>query len=241
MQTGDGVRVELLNGDTIAARTALITLPMNVLNSVEFEPGLSEIKRAAATERHAGSGMKCYVHVKGDIGNVSVLAPESEAINWAMTYDHGPDGSWLIVFGTDPKRLPLDDVAGMQAALRRLLPGVEVESIFGWDWAADPYALGPGASSGRVSFPGCCRSSAASEGRLFFASGGFGGRMAQFYRRRNRKRLSRRARDRSLSDEVNAFPRHVEFSRHQNCEPEQGTTQHNSRSAEPLGGMGALA
>jgi len=49
---------------------------------------------------------------------------------------------WLLVFGTDPKRLPLDDVAGMQAALRRLLPGVEVENIFGWDWVADRTALG---------------------------------------------------------------------------------------------------
>ena len=165
------MRVELHNGDTIAARTALITLPMNVLNSVEFEPAAVGHQTCSGHRTARGLGMKCYVRVKGDIGNVSVLAPESEAINWAMTYDHGPDGSWLIVFGTDPKRLPLEDVAGMQAALRRLLPGVEVESIYGWDWAADPYALGTWCifKTGQLArlLPELRRA----EGRLFFASG----------------------------------------------------------------------
>ncbi len=87
------------------------------------------------------------------------------------TYHHGAEGSWLIVFGNDPKRLPIDDVAAMQVALRRLLPGVDVERIFAWDWASDPFALGtwcvfrPG-QTGRF-LPELRRS----EGRLFFASG----------------------------------------------------------------------
>lgn len=144
---------------------------MNALNSVTFEPRLSGIKRAAASERHAGSGVKCYVHVKGDIDNASVYGPESEAINWAATHHHTAAGSLVMVFGSEAKRLPLDDVSGMQAALRRLLPGVEVERIFGWDWASDPLALGtwcifwPGQPSRLL--PELCRS----EGRLFFASG----------------------------------------------------------------------
>ena len=171
VQTGDGVRLELASGTEVTARTALITLPMNVLNSVVFEPQLSEVKRAAARERHAGSGLKCYVRVKGDVGNVSVFAPETEAINWTGTYRHAANGSLLIVFGNDPKRLPLDDVAAMQTALRRLLPGVDVERIFGWDWAADPFALGtwcvfrPGQADRLL--PELRRS----EGRFFFASG----------------------------------------------------------------------
>ena len=59
----------------------------------------------------------------------------------------------------------------MQAALRTLLPGVEVESMFGWDWDTDPYALGtwcvfkPG-QPGRL-LPALREP----EGRLFFASG----------------------------------------------------------------------
>ena len=47
-QTDGEVRVELANGDSISAPVGLIALPMNVLNSVEFEPPLSEIKRTAS-------------------------------------------------------------------------------------------------------------------------------------------------------------------------------------------------
>jgi monoamine oxidase len=170
VQTNDGVRIELAGGGAVTARMALVTLPMNVLNSVTFEPQLSALKRAASTERHAGSGVKYYVHVKGDVGNVSVFAPEAEAINSVMTYKHAADGSLLIVFGNSPQKLPFGDVARMQTALARLLPGVKVESLFGWDWDADPYALGtwciyqPG-QPGRL-LPGLREQ----EGRLFFAS-----------------------------------------------------------------------
>lgn len=165
------MQVELTNGKAITAKAALVTLPINVLNSVEFEPKLSKIKQAAATERHAGRGRKCYVRVKGDVGNVSLYAPESEAINWAVTYDHGAAGSWLNVFGTNSQRLPLNDEAAMQAALRRLLPGVEVENVFGWDWAADPYALGTWCIFRPGQLTRMIPELRKAEGCVFFASG----------------------------------------------------------------------
>jgi monoamine oxidase len=171
VQTEGGVVVELLNGNAVEARTALITLPLNVMGSVTFEPGLSAIKRAAASERHAGSGVKCYVRVKGDVGNVSVFATEAEAINWTATYSHAASGSLVIVFGHDPKRLPIHDIAAMQVALRRLLPGVEVERIFGWDWATDPYALGTWCVLRPGQLQRFLPELRRSEGRLFFASG----------------------------------------------------------------------
>jgi len=170
VQTGDGVRVELASGAELQARTALITLPLNVLGSVAFEPQLAPVKRAAAREGHAGSGLKCYVRVAGDIGNVNVFAPETEPINLVSTYEHGPNGSLLILFGNDPARPPLDDVVAMQDALRRLLPDVRVESVFGWSWTNDPFARGtwcvfrPG-QPGRL-----LRGLRQSEGRVFFAS-----------------------------------------------------------------------
>jgi len=170
VQHADGVRVELVDGTEVAARTVLVTLPVNVLGTVAFEPGLSELKRAASEERHAGSGVKCYVHVKGDAGNLGVFAPAAEAVNWVATHHHGARGSLLMVFGNDASRLPLNDVVGIQAALRRLVPGAEVDSIFGWDWAADPYSLGtwcvlrPGQPARFL--PELRRS----EGRCFFAS-----------------------------------------------------------------------
>ena len=171
-QTDEQVRVELASGDAVSAPAAVIALPMNVLNSVEFEPPLSEIKRTASSERHAGAGQKCYVRVKGDIGNVSVLAPEEQAVNWAVTYAHGAEGSWLVVFSANPARLPMssfDDVAGMQAALQPLLPGVEVERIIGWDWVNDPLALGTWCIYRPGQLARVLPDLRTTEGRLFFA------------------------------------------------------------------------
>ncbi|GHG75241.1 monoamine oxidase [Streptomyces griseocarneus] len=172
IQTDDGVRVELESGEAVSAPTALIALPMNVLNSVEFEPGLSEIKQTASADRHAGAGMKCFVRVKGDIGNVSIVAPEAQAVNFAVTYDHGRDGSWLIVFSANPKKLKMtqfDDVQGMQTALQPLLPGVEVESIVGWDWSNDPLALGTWCIYRPGQLAKVLPDLRTTEGRLFFA------------------------------------------------------------------------
>lgn len=166
-----GVRVTLAGGEVVSGSCALVTLPMNTLNRVRFTPELSAEKRAAAEERHAGAGAKLYAVVKGDVGNVSLFAPESEAVNWVATCQHGPERSLVVVFGASPEPFAGHDAAKMQAALQPLLPGVEVERVFGWDWAADPLALGtwcvfrPGQPD-RV-LPELRRT----EGRIFFASG----------------------------------------------------------------------
>jgi monoamine oxidase len=141
---------------------------------VEFEPPLSEVKRTASAERHAGAGRKCYVRVKGDVGNVSVLAPEAQAVNYVVTYARDDEGSWLVVFSSIPERLPMsgfDDVAGMQEALQPFLPGVEVERIIGWDWANDPHALGTWCIYRPGQLAQVLPELRATEGRLFFASG----------------------------------------------------------------------
>lgn len=172
IQSGDGVRVELENGEAVSAPTALIALPMNVLNSVKFEPELSEIKRIASADRHAGAGRKCFVRVKGDIGNVSIVAPEAHAVNFVVTYTHDSEGSWLIVFSANPDKLQMsqfDDVQGMQTALQPLLPGVEVESIVGWDWAGDPLALGTWCIFRPGQLAKVLPDLRTTEGRLFFA------------------------------------------------------------------------
>ena len=171
-QTDGEARLELANGDTISAPVGLIALPINVLNSAEFDPPLSETKRTASTERHAGAGMKCFVRVKGDIGNVSVMAPEAHALNWAVTYRHGAEGTWLIAFASNPDKLPMagfDDVAGLQEALQPLLPDVEVEQIVGWDWVNDPLALGTWCIYRPGQLAQVLPDLRTTEGRLFFA------------------------------------------------------------------------
>ncbi|MFD3555378.1 FAD-dependent oxidoreductase [Streptomyces goshikiensis] len=62
-----------------------------------------------------------------------------------------------------------DDTAGMQEALQPLLPGAEVESIVGWDWANDPLALGTWCIYRLGQLARVLPDLRTTEGRLFFA------------------------------------------------------------------------
>ena len=58
-QGPEGVVVETSDGGTYHSRAGIVTLPMNVMNTVEFKPPLAAIKREAAEVKHAGGGSRC--------------------------------------------------------------------------------------------------------------------------------------------------------------------------------------
>ena len=54
MHDDAGVHVTLDDGTVIDAATAVVALPLNVWNDIEFDPPLAEPKRRAAAQRHPG-------------------------------------------------------------------------------------------------------------------------------------------------------------------------------------------
>ena len=52
------------------------------------------------------------------------------------------DTSLLLCFGTDADRLDPNDANDVQAALKPLIPDVELVSCVGRDWVNDPYSRG---------------------------------------------------------------------------------------------------
>jgi monoamine oxidase len=167
----DRVDVSVAGAETLSARAVVLTVPLNVLSSLEFIPALTPAKRAAIAEGHVGRGVKLYAKVRGDLGNVSLLAPGELSIGWGASIRHDPRSSLLVLFGSRPDALSFDDAAEVNRALRCHLPQAEVEQVFGWDWNADPYAKGtwcmlrPGRA--RTVIPAM----QAREGRIHFASG----------------------------------------------------------------------
>ena len=55
--------------ETVSARAVIVTVPLNVLSTIEFSPPLSEGKRAIASEGQAGTGVKLHVKVRGQLGD----------------------------------------------------------------------------------------------------------------------------------------------------------------------------
>lgn len=139
----EGGRAEVVTagGEVLSARAVVMAVPMNVLKTIAFTPALSAGKLAASTEGHAGSGSKCYVHIKEKIGKWMGQAPYPHPITIAWTEQERDDGTLLVAFGP-PKALDIGNDRAVEQALRNLLPGATVLSVVGYQWDADPYSRG---------------------------------------------------------------------------------------------------
>lgn len=61
------MEVRTASGERSTARDVIVTLPMNALSGIEFGPGLSALKQAAAAEGQASRGIKTWVKVRGEV------------------------------------------------------------------------------------------------------------------------------------------------------------------------------
>lgn len=169
-QDADGATIETESGVRYLARAVVVTLPLNVLTSVEFSPALNEAKRQHSRERHSGSGIKGYAHIRRNVGMVQCFAPDPEPITNAFTDHASPEGSVLIFFGPSGSNLNSTDPAAVQAALRRFIPDVEVAEVESHDWNNDPYSLGTWCNYRPGQLTRYFPANREREGRLFFAS-----------------------------------------------------------------------
>ncbi|MBY6414666.1 FAD-dependent oxidoreductase [Rhodococcus sp. BP-252] len=135
---GDQVKVTLTDGSAVTVREVIVTLPLNVLGAIDFAPELPRDIASIAAEGQASTGVKVWARIKGDIGRVAALGPTSCPLNF-FQYEYSVDGDSLIVaFGADNTRIDVTDRKAVQNALRLWIPEIEVLSVDGHDWVADP-------------------------------------------------------------------------------------------------------
>jgi monoamine oxidase len=171
-QRSDGVVVTLESGETVEAARAVVTLPLNVLHSVEFDPPLSPLRAAAAQERQATTGFQLMIQVRPVAANDDPTAADATegvedfvaisdtqtGIQWLSTEWRtdaagrrkppsepraAGDGAVMVSYGPDARAFDIHDREAVQREVRRLMgPGVEVVETFGWDWCNDRFAQG---------------------------------------------------------------------------------------------------
>jgi monoamine oxidase len=66
--TQNGAAVRTASGRTLQARAVVVTVPMNTLQKISFEPALSSAKQAAAREKHANRSTKVWYQLKQRVG-----------------------------------------------------------------------------------------------------------------------------------------------------------------------------
>ena len=165
---GDAVEVICAGGRSITARAAVVTVPINALRGIDFEPELDAAKRRLIVEGQVSQGVKVWARVKGRLDPFFAYAPSDHALTLA-TYEYVVEEDSLVVaFGPDASRLDLSDRHAVERALRTWLPDAEVIGVAGHDWVHDEFSrqtwpmLKPGQFADWKDF-------ARSEGPVYFA------------------------------------------------------------------------
>ena len=173
-QGADGVTVQTSDGGSYHGRLGVVTVPMNVMNSVEFNPPLAAIKREAADVKHAGGGSKVFFVVKGDPGPVMTLARSADsALIGSFTYHRGEHESLLAGFSLEPGALE-KTAEEWQSIFNDYLPNLEILRTFGHPWGTDPLSQGSWCSYRPGTVTRYSEALPLTEGKLFFASGDHG-------------------------------------------------------------------
>jgi monoamine oxidase len=170
---GDKVIVTTSRGEKISCGAVISTVPMNVINRINFEPPLPAGVTQAGKEGHPGRGDKVYIKVKGDLGNVAA-ASNHLPLNYVFTYKQSKDYTLLLGFGEGSDKVDPYDEESVQSVLQHYFPGVEVLSVMHYDWVNDPYSSGTWATYRTGWVAKYYDQFQKESGRIFFASGDHG-------------------------------------------------------------------
>lgn len=128
IEDADGiVTVTARDGKTWKARSAICTVPLNVLPSVEFSPALPADKAEAVQHKSVNRCNKVHLDINGpDYLSWGSLATPGKGIISALGDHLTPaSNSHLVCFGPDPETpvgIPLDDIDAVKDAVTHLLP-----------------------------------------------------------------------------------------------------------------------
>ena len=165
--TDQQVTLHTSTGQLFRSRVAVITVPLNVLNTLHFHPPLSPEKQRVITQGQGRGGVKFWAKLEQPVGPWCGYAPFPNPITAASTEDL--EGSMIVAYGPDD-RLNIRDVNAVEHELNKFLPGCRVKFVIGHDWRKDPFVRGtwswyrPGQMSASL------RALQAAEGSIFFAS-----------------------------------------------------------------------
>jgi monoamine oxidase len=137
-QNDEGAVLTTADGGRIEAAAVVVTTPLNVLNTLAFDPPLSETKRAAASQGQASSGVKAWARLRGEHEPFVALAPGTAPLTLAQVDRVGDGETMVVLFGPDATALDGNDAEAVQVALRQWLPDVEVIEAASHDWVSDP-------------------------------------------------------------------------------------------------------
>jgi monoamine oxidase len=141
-QADGHVEVHTRAGETIEAGRVIVATPLNALGGIEFDPPLSERKRAAIELGQASRGVKIFIHARGKPVFANGIKP-GHPFGYLDTEILYPDDTQLMIgFGYDAELCDASDLAAVQRQLDEIIPGYEVIAAYAHDWLRDEFSRG---------------------------------------------------------------------------------------------------
>ena len=178
-----GASVHLRNGQVLTARGVIVTVPINVLDKIEFSPPLSDKKQAYAAEKLLPRGIMMWIRVKGKIeGGFYAFAPPDRPLVYARSDGEVEGGDTVVhAFGPEARRLDATSVDAVQEALRQWLPDVVVLDVKSHDWVGDEFSRGTWAMLKPNQLTSYLAEIQRPEGRVFLAGGDYANGWSGFF------------------------------------------------------------
>lgn len=138
---GGQVVVKTTDEEIFHANTAVVTVPLSVLERIEFKPALSHVKQEFIKEKQVSQGVKVWARIKGVLHPFITYAPADYPLQ-SIHFEKTIDGDTIVVgFGSDASRLNPDDRYSVEQAIRQWLPEIEVIEATGHDWTNDQFSM----------------------------------------------------------------------------------------------------
>ncbi|KAH8698666.1 monoamine oxidase [Talaromyces proteolyticus] len=141
----DGTRVKVTTraGLEVYARRAIVALPLNTLQDLQFTPDVSPRARAFIDQKNPVMGGKLWVRVKGHIEPFTGFAPVGKhPINAVRTEQYHNGDTLIMCILSDAAAIQGDDKHAVQEALRLFVPDIEVVDTASHNWAVDEFSKG---------------------------------------------------------------------------------------------------
>ena len=140
---GTQVTISTRDGRNYHARSTIVALPINTIDDVHITPHLPPVARSMIAQKNPTMAGKLWIRVRGEIEPFSIYAPAGKHPLNALRTERYFDGDTLVLcMCSDDAAIRAENCQGVQAALQRFIPGLEVVDIAYHSWVTDEFAKG---------------------------------------------------------------------------------------------------
>ena len=140
-ERNDEVVVATQSDEEMRAGAVVVSVPVNTLDAIDFDPPLPAGLARMGREKHAGRSLKVWALVEGVPEGLLALG-FGTPLQWLSAERVVPEGTLVVGFGHETAGLELSDATAVEAAIKVYAPEARVLAVDAHNWVDDPWSKG---------------------------------------------------------------------------------------------------